>query len=364
MKALRVAIACGGTGGHLFPGIAIAQTLHQRGHEVMLLVSAKQIDAVALKDYPEFRAEVIPGMGWTGINPQAIRFLYKILQARGVCRGLFKSFKPDAVLGMGGFTSAVPLLVGRRMKKATYLHESNAIPGRVTKLLAKQVSRVFLGFDACDSYLETGNTVVTGTPLRKDLIKIPRDEAIAQLGLNPYLKTILVMGGSQGARGVNEMVLKSIPLWEREKDQWQFIHLTGEMDATIVDINYRRCRLNAYVKAFSTNMGLLLSASDLVISRSGASSLTEISAFGLPSILIPFPAAIDDHQTLNARVFSMVGAAYLEPQSKLTPQGLDQKVSEILHQSEHLESMKVAAHSLFVPDAAERIALEIERGVA
>ncbi len=364
MKTLRVAIACGGTGGHLFPGIAIAQTLHQRGHEVMLLVSAKQIDAVALKDYPEFRAEVIPGMGWSGINPQAIRFLFKIFQARSVCRGLFKTFKPDAVLGMGGFTSAVPLLVGRRMKKATYLHESNAIPGRVTKLLAKQVSRVFLGFDACDSYLETGNTVVTGTPLRKDLIKIPRDEALAQLGLNPHLKTILVMGGSQGARGVNEMVLKSIPLWEREKDQWQFIHLTGEMDATIVDINYRRCRLNAYVRAFSMNMGLLLSASDLVISRSGASSLTEISAFGLPSILVPFPAAIDDHQTLNARVFSMVGAAYLEPQSKLTPQGLDQKVSEILHQSDRLESMKIASCSLFTPDAAERIVVEIERGTA
>ncbi len=362
MKPLRIAIACGGTGGHLFPGIAIAQALHQRGHEVLLLVSAKQIDAVALKDYPEFRAEVVPGMGWTGISPQAIRFLYKVLQARTVCRRLFKSFKPDAVLGMGGFTSAVPLLVGRRMKAATYLHESNAIPGRVTKLLANQVSQVFLGFGACEFYLAGANTVITGTPLRKDLIRINREEALLQLGLDPRLKTILVMGGSQGARGVNEMVLKSIPLWEREKDQWQFIHLTGEMDATIVDINYRRCRLNAYVKAFSANMGLLLSASDLVISRSGASSLTEISAFGLPSILIPFPAAIDDHQTLNARVFSVVGAAYLEPQSKLTPQGLDQKVSEILHQGEHLESMRVAAHSLFTSDAAERIALEIEKG--
>lgn len=364
MKPLRIAIACGGTGGHLFPGIAVAQTLHQRGHEVMLLVSAKQIDAVALKDYPEFRAEVIPGIGWTGMNPQALRFLYKILQARTVCKSLFKSFKPNAVLGMGGFTSAVPLMVGRRMKASTYLHESNAIPGRVTKLLSKQVSRLFLGLDACQSYLEGIDTVVTGTPLRKDIVKISRDHALAQLGLNPSLKTILVMGGSQGARGINEMVLKTIPLWEREKDQWQFIHLTGEMDATIVDINYRRARLNAYVKAFSANMGLLLSASDLVISRSGASSLTEIAAFGLPSILVPFPAAIDDHQTLNARVFSMVGAAYLEPQSRLTPESLDQKVSEILHQGERLESMKVATYSLFREDAAERIALEIEKGEA
>jgi UDP-N-acetylglucosamine--N-acetylmuramyl-(pentapeptide) pyrophosphoryl-undecaprenol N-acetylglucosamine transferase len=364
MSSLRIAIACGGTGGHLFPGIAVAQALHERGHEVMLLVSAKQIDAVALKDYPNFRAEVVPGMGWTGINPQALRFFFKVLQARTVCRGLFKSFKPHAVLGMGGFTSAVPLLVGRRMKAATYLHESNAIPGRVTKILAKQVSRVFLGFDACTSHLIGANTVVTGTPLRKDLVRISRDEAIAQLGLHPRLKTILVMGGSQGARGVNELVLKSLPLWEREKDQWQFIHLTGEMDATIVDINYRRSRLNAYVKAFSANMGQLLSASDLVISRSGASSLTEISAFGLPSILIPFPAAIDDHQTLNARVFSNVGAAYLEPQHKLTPEILDLKVSEIFNQAGRWDVMKAASLNLFKSDASERIAIEIEKGAA
>lgn len=361
MKSLRVAIACGGTGGHLFPGIAIAQKLIERGHEVILLVSQKQIDAVALKDYPQLRTEIIPGVGWTGLTPQAFRFVYKILQARTVCRRLFKAYRPDAVIGMGGFTSAVPLLVGKRMKALTYLHESNAIPGRVTKLLSSQVTRVFLGFEACSPFLSGASFVVTGTPLRQDLQKISQSDALIQLGLNPQLKTILVMGGSQGARGVNELVLKCIPLWEREKDQWQFIHLTGDMDATIVDINYRRCRLNAFVKAFSANMGLLLSAADLVISRSGASSLTEISAFGLPSLLIPFPAAVDDHQTMNARVFSSVGAALLESQSKLTPQLLDQKVVSILKDENQLQSMKKAASSLFCVDAAERITREIEK---
>lgn len=364
MKSLRIAIACGGTGGHLFPGIAIAQALQARGHEVMLLVSAKQIDTVALKEYPQFRSEVIPGVGWTGLNPHAFRFIYKILQARTVCRRLFKSYKPDAVLGMGGFTSAVPVLVGRRMRAKTYLHESNAIPGRVTKLLARQVSRVFLGWGICASYLSQISTVVTGTPLRQDLQKIDRTQALQQLGLQPHLKTILVMGGSQGARGINELVLKCIPRWEREKERWQFIHLTGDMDANIVDINYRRAGLNAYVKAFSGQMGLLLSASDLVISRSGASSLTEISGYGLPSVLIPFPAAVDDHQTLNARVYSSVGAAILEQQSKLNPELLDQKISEVLNDDVVMNRMKSASFGLFRADSAEQIAQEIEKGAS
>jgi UDP-N-acetylglucosamine--N-acetylmuramyl-(pentapeptide) pyrophosphoryl-undecaprenol N-acetylglucosamine transferase len=361
MSGLRIAIACGGSGGHLFPGLAVAEELRLRGHETLLLVSSKQIDAVALQGASEQATKAISTVGWPGFNPRLFRFATTLLRSWKECRAIFREFKPDAVLGMGGFTSAVPLLLASRRHIFTLLHESNAIPGRVTKLVAPRVNRTLLGFSACGSYLPGAHWVVTGTPVRKGLCRVPREEAAEKFGLNPESKTIFVMGGSQGARGINEIVLKMLPFVSNQREHWQFIHLTGNADANIVEINYRRQRLTAVVKPFSSEMEYLYSLADLVIARSGASSLTELSHYGLPSILIPLPTAAHDHQTCNARIFEDAGAATLFAEGKLTAQRLTEEVTRLLNDPAECQRMGHAAHGLAGKEAAKRVAEEIEK---
>src|SRR5271156_4992028 len=328
---MKIAIACGGTGGHLFPGLAVAEELRQRGHETLLLVSPKQIDTIALEGAKEQKAKALPGIGWPGfLSPRVFTFGMTLVSSWRECGQVYRDFQPTAVVGMGGFTSAIPLLLGRHLHLPTLIHESNAIPGRVTKLIAPWVNKTLLGFDACANHLRRAHCVVTGTPVRRGLARIDRAVAAEKFGLNPALPVVLIMGGSQGAHGINELVLKSLPFWHGRRDEVQFIHLTGAADANIAEINYRRQRLTAVVQAFSTEMEHFYSLADVVISRSGAASLTELSHYGLPAILIPFPAAADDHQTCNARIFEQAGAARILVESKTTPETLHQVVAEIL----------------------------------
>ncbi len=160
-----------------------------------------------------------------------------------------------------------------------------------------------LGFEGCAHYLRKAHCVVTGTPVRRGLARINRAVAAEKFGLNPKLPIVLVMGGSRGAHGINELVLKTLPMWEAQRENVQFIHLTGQADANIAEINYRRQRLVAVVQAFSTEMEHFYSLADVVISRSGAASLTELSHYGLPSVLIPYPAAADDQPVLQRADF-------------------------------------------------------------
>ena len=261
---------------------------------------------------------------------------------------------------MGGFTSAIPLLLGRSLHLPTLIHESNAIPGRVTRVIAPWVNKTLLGFESCANYLRKAHCVVTGTPVRRGLARIDRAVAAEKFGLNPALPIILVMGGSQGAHGINELVLKTLPMWHNQRDEVQFIHLTGQVDVGIAEINYRRQRLTAVVQAFSTEMEHFYSLADVVISRSGAASLTELSHYSLPSVLIPYPAAADDHQSFNARIFEQAGAARILVESKTSPETLYQIVGELLANAPMRKQMADATGKLAGEDAAKRVAEEIE----
>ena len=358
---MKIAIACGGTGGHLFPGLAVAEELRLRGHDTLLLVSAKQIDAIALKGAGEQQAHALPGIGWPGfLSPRVFTFGLSLFNSWRECGQVYREFQPTAVVGMGGFTSAIPLLLGRRLQLPTLIHESNAIPGRVTKLIAPWVNKTMLGFEGCANYLHQAHCVVTGTPVRRGLARIDRAVAAEKFGLNPALPIVLIMGGSQGAHGINQLILKTLPMWHGNREEVQFIHLAGQADANIAEINYRRQRLTAVVQAFSTQMEHFYSLADVVISRSGAASLTELSHYGLPSVLVPYPAAADDHQTFNARIFEQAGAARILVESKTTPEMLQQVVLEILNNAPMRKQMAEAARSLAGVDAAKRVAEEIE----
>jgi UDP-N-acetylglucosamine--N-acetylmuramyl-(pentapeptide) pyrophosphoryl-undecaprenol N-acetylglucosamine transferase len=361
MKPTRVVIACGGTGGHLFPGLAVAETLKERGHEVLLIVSEKEIDAIGLKTHPDFRAERLPSLGMPSVlSPAFVRFLRRSWEGYGYCKSAYRKFRPSVVLGMGGFTSTAPILAGRQQKLPTFIHESNAIPGRANKLTARFATRVLLGFRACARYFSSRECVVTGTPVRRNLGSLhDRRGALAAFRLDESRRTLLVMGGSQGASGINRVLFKCAPLL---KDRpLQIIHLTGERDDQLAAANYQREGIPHFVAPFYHQMEDAYSAADLVISRAGAASLSELSQFGLPSILIPYPYATDDHQTFNAKVFVDAGAAEMQQERQVSPETFSALVSNLLTDDARRQKMSSAARGILPRHAAENVADEIER---
>ena len=272
---MNAVIACGGTGGHLFPGIAVAEVLRDRGHEVMLLVSEKDIDALALSGRESFRFEKLPTVGLPSpFSPAILGFVRRFFESLSVCRSIYRKFKPQVVLGMGGFTSTAPVLAGRMRGITTFIHESNAIPGKANRLAARIVRAVMLGFKECAPFFPKAHTEVTGTPIRTELKRLDRRIARSKLGLREDLTTLLVMGGSQGASGINQAMIKALPFLQGVS--LQVIHLSGARDERLVADNYRRENLPAYVAAFHHRMEEIYSAADFLVARAGAASLAEV----------------------------------------------------------------------------------------
>lgn len=357
---MNAVIACGGTGGHLFPGIAVAEVLRERGHEVMLFVSEKEIDSLALAGHSELRFEKLPTIGLPSpFSPAILRFTARFNESLSLSRRIYRTFKPNVVLGMGGFTSTAPILAGRMRGVPTFIHESNAIPGKANRLTARMVRAVLLGFAECAKFFPRVRTEVTGTPLRAELRRIDRAEARRKLGLREDLRTVLVMGGSQGAAGINQAMVKALPSLAGEPIQ--VIHLSGTRDERLVADNYQRENIPAYVAAFHHAMEELYSAADLAIARSGAASLSELAAFALPSLLMPFPYAADDHQTRNAEIFAKANAALLVKEADLSGDILARQLRELLGDATRLRRMSENSARLAPKNAAALVADTMER---
>ncbi|MDR0534314.1 MAG: UDP-N-acetylglucosamine--N-acetylmuramyl-(pentapeptide) pyrophosphoryl-undecaprenol N-acetylglucosamine transferase [Verrucomicrobiales bacterium] len=359
----KIGIACGGTGGHLYPGLAVAEALSSMGHAVRLYISTKEIDRKILSDYPQFQGVVLPTIGWTGFSPRVLKFCKKFWDAYRLSNREVREQKLDAVLGMGGFTSAPLIVSASRRGIPTFLHESNAIPGKVTRLLSKQVKEVFVGFNECARHLSNVETKYTGTPVRSTLHKIEREKAAEYWKLDPEKFTIGIIGGSQGARGLNRMVIQAMVEWRHLQDQVQLIHLTGPTEGDLLVANYQRNGLHAVVRPYCNEMENLYSITDLLIARSGAASLTEIGHFGLPSILVPYPAAAEDHQTRNARIFTKAGAALMVKEGKNAEKQLAQEVMQLHGNTAERARMSIKAATLTVKNAAHRVAEEVQRAL-
>lgn len=367
MPELNVSIACGGTGGHVFPGLAVAETLRHRGHRVMLILSEKKIDAVAVAGRErDFRIETVPSIGLPSplLSPRLISFGAGLIESVSRCRALFRDFKPHAVVGMGGFTSTAPIVAGRMMGTKSFVHESNAIPGKANKLNARVANVVLLGFAECARYFPSSTpSVVTGTPIRESLrAPVDRNAALASFGFDPAadISTLLVMGGSQGARGVNQAVARALPRWKASGRALRFIHQTGPNDGDFVREAYAKEGLAAFVCDFHPEMQQAYAVADLAIARAGAATLTELSHFGVPSILIPFPSAAEDHQTLNAQILVRAGAALMLKESGID-EYLPDLVVELLKGREKRLALGLAARKIAPDDAAALVADTIEK---
>lgn len=348
-------IACGGTGGHLFPGLAVAEAWKARGGRVLLLVSRKEIDREASRKYGAYRFETIPALPKpASLSPKMLPFLWNVWRTIGRCRGLLTDFGSDAVLGMGGFTSLPPVVAGRKLGLPTFVHDSNALPGKANRVTARWCRKVLLGLEEAGKHFPGRDCEVTGTPVRAELRELPaRAEAAAKWGLDPAKTTLLVMGGSQGARKLNSLVAGAeLPAGV------QVLHIAGPGDEGRVKAEAGG-RQGYRVIGFCDEMPAAYAVADAVVARSGASSMTELAYLGLPSILVPFPYAADDHQTVNARVFAEAGAAFLEPEAALDEKVLAARIAELL-QDEVRARMSAAAKALAVADAAGRVCAAIE----
>src|SRR6266699_3609737 len=333
---MNAVIACGGTGGHLCPGIAVAEVLRDRGHKVMLLVSEKDIDALALSGRASFRFEKLPTVGLPSpFSPAILGFVRRFYESLSLCRSIYRKFKPQVVLGMGGFTSTAPVLA------------------------ARMVRAVMLGFKECAPFFPKARTEFTGTPIRTELKPLDRQVVRQKFGLRHDLTTLLVMGGSQGASGINQAMIKSLPFLQGAS--LQVIHLSGARDERLVADNYRRENVPAYVAAFYHRMEEVYSAADLLVARSGAASLAEFAAFSLPSILIPFPYATDDHQTRNAEIYARAQAAILVKESEVSGELLSRNIRELIQDPQRIEQMAANSSHLAPKDAAGRVATTMEK---
>ena len=344
-----VAIACGGTGGHLFPGLAVAEQLQKRGCAVALLISPKDVDQEAVKSACGMEVITLPAVALQ--NRNYLSFGRSFWQSWRAARNAFKSRPPHAVLAMGGFTSAPPILAAGKFGARTFLHESNTIPGRANRFLARFVDEAFIGFPSAAG-LRARKVTATGTPVRPQFQ--PGNPAPCRAGfrLDPDRETILVMGGSQGAGGINDMILSALPLLGSRTAAWQWLHLTGPGDVERVAQAYATRGFKAVVKPFIAEMDMALGAATMAVSRAGASSLAEIAAVRLPALLVPYPTAADNHQLCNARAFEATGAARLLEQKNATPEKVAALLCELVEDSSARAKIQTALAQWHVPKAA------------
>ncbi len=353
----HIAIACGGTGGHLFPGLAVAGELVGRRCAVTLLISPKEVDQQAVKAAAAMDIATLPAVGLT--RGGQIAFLRGFSQSYRAAKKLFQTHPPKAALAMGGFTSAPPILAARRLGARTFLHESNTIPGRANRWLSWITDHAFVGFPSATRRLHCRAITATGTPVRPQFQPRPAAACRAALGLDPTGPVLLVMGGSQGASGINSLIIQSLPLLARHAPDLRYLHLTGPADESKVTGAYLRMNLRATVRPFLSEMDSALAAATAAVSRAGASSLAELAAMRLPAVLIPYPAATDNHQFHNARAFGDSGAARLLDQKTAAPESLANLLLELIQEGPARERMQAALARWHAPRAAEQIAQAI-----
>jgi len=357
-----IAIACGGTGGHFFPGLAVGEALRRRGWEVTLLISPKEVDQAGARAATGMKVETLPASAFS--SGRRFAFLTGSIKSYFAVRKLFAARPPAAVLAMGGFTSAPPVLAAWRSGARTFLHESNSIPGRANRLLSRRVDRAFVGFPGAVTQLNTSAVTVTGTPVRAQFRPQPPGQARTTLGLDPRRPVLLVMGGSQGASRLNDRMMECLPTLISLAPDLQFIHLTGASDLDKVRTRYSELKRRALVQEFSPRMDLVLGAATAAVSRAGASSLAELAAMRLPAVLVPLPTSADNHQFHNARAFERNGAALLLEQKNASPGTLARMICRLLGSGRPHDNMCAALAHWHKPRAADDIAEAIVQAVA
>lgn len=311
-------ISCGGTGGHLSPGISLAQGLVARGHSATLLVSQKRVDSRLLEKYPDLTFERMPGTGFSWQPAKMAKFVSSQIAALRYCMKVVRTMQPSVVVGFGGFTSAPAAAAARLSGIPVALHESNRVPGLAIRVLGPFADRVYLPMGIRVAGVRAGAALHAGLPVRREIVRTPAAAAREAIGLDPRQRALVILGGSQGASALNAWARSQFESLASENIQVYCVTGLGKGEKETIT---RRSKTGETVKAvfvpFSDSIGEVMSAADLVITRAGAGTLAELIRCEVPAILIPYPHAASDHQRANAAFFERQGGGLVVEESAL-----------------------------------------------
>ena len=359
-QSINILISGGGTGGHIYPAIAIANELKARYPKAtFLFIGAK--DRMEMEKVPKEGYE-IKGLWISGIQRKLsfknilfpFKFIFSLLKAGRIIR----KFKPNVVIGTGGYASGPLLFIASLLGKPTLIQEQNSYPGVTNKLLATKAQKICVAYENLESFFPKDKIVVTGNPVRQDLLDLnaKQQEAQSSFALDPSKKTLLVLGGSLGARRINQMVEEHLPFFKKNNIQlvWQCGKLYFDDYKSYNDI------IDVQVLSFIKRMDLAYAAADIIISRAGASSVSELCIVGKPVVFIPSPNVAEDHQTKNALAVSSHNAALLIPEKDLN-QEFEAHFSNLLSNKELQQQLSTNIKKLAKPSATDEIVIEIEK---
>lgn len=346
---MRALIAAAGTGGHIYPGIAVAKEILRRDEksQIRFVGTARGLEN-RLVPQAGFELSIIDSAGLKSVGTAArIRGLAKLPRSFVEARRIIREFRPDVVIGAGGYVSGPVLLMAALMKLPTIVFESNALPGWTNRKLARFVDKAAVSFEASLPFF-SGKGVVIGNPVRREFFEIPARQ------LDPSQFSILIFGGSQGAHAINEAMVAALPEMEAQRKVLRITHQTGEADFEHVRSAYLDAGWGerVEVKRYIDDMVQSFAAADLVICRAGATTTAELIAAGKAAIMIPFPLAADDHQRKNAEALEADGAARMILQKDLTGTRLAQEIERLVQLPDELKKMEIASRKLARGDAA------------
>ena len=354
---MKIAFAGGGTAGHLMVGLSTAEEIRSRFNEA---------EIIFLGTDKKFEKRCVERRGFLFRQMRARKweksykgvFMFIVTTFISVIESILaiRKFNPDIVVGLGGYASVAPIIAAKLHSIPTILLEQNVIPGKANRFLSKWVDEVYCHWRGSLKWFNKANVVrITGTPIRKDILHSQRSRSAEKFGLSSSKKTVLVTGGSQGAQAINEVILRCLPKLEPLSNELQIIHCTGEYGYEAAEAAYKQTNINAFVCSFLDDMGAAFSMADVIICRAGATTIAEITAIGIPSILIPYPHAADNHQYWNAMELASNGGGYLLQQIDLTPEKIIELITDLFNNKEKYDRMKMFNKGMGIPNAATKV---------
>lgn len=368
---MRVIIAAAGTGGHINPGIAIANKIMQeeKNSEILFVGTSRGIEK-DLVPRAGYKLETVEAYGLSKkINKDNIKKMIKTVKSVKVAEKIIKKFKPDIVIGTGGYICGPVITAANKLKIPTMLHESNSFPGLAVKMLSKKVDTIMLGFKEAKEFLpKAKNVVVTGTPTKIKKLNLSIDDIKKikkEMNLNENLPLVLVFGGSQGAKKIND-VMTDIIIKNMNKN-YQIIWAVGQKNFEEVKKVFKENKIdienlqNAKVLPYIYDMEKIMNISDVIVCRSGAITITEICKIGKPAIFIPLPNVSQNHQEKNARVLQKIGAAYIILNNEITNEKLSDTINTIIKDKNKIKEMGEKANKIAIDNVEDKIYKEIKK---
>lgn len=372
MKAMKIIVSGGGTGGHIYPALTLIRTLQQK---------VDKLEVLYVGTHAGLEADIIPKEGIPfatvdlqgfkrSLSPENLLRAARAIKGVGKAMGIVRKFQPDVVVGTGGYVCGPVLMAASLLGISSLIQEQNVIPGITNKILSKFVNKIATGYQEANGAFPAKKVVFTGNPIRQEVMAQRQEADYEAFDLHPGTTTILVSGGSRGARTINRAMVEVLKHYAGRRDV-QILHATGKVEYEDIISRISAAGLdlqqadNIKVKPYLYNMPQAMAIADLAIFRAGATGLAELTAKGIPAILVPYPYAAENHQEHNARAVEKAGAARVILNKDLTAQGLIQAIDELIGKPEKLQAMAKASAKLGRPEAADTISeliIELARG--